>query len=199
MGEKIILEGYHGTDYDVAKIIISSGFKFKENKEHWLGNGIYFYNDISLAKWWTRKPTNKFGTDIKVPGVIKCVLTVDIDRILDLRKLDHYIWFTEKYKEFYDRVLNSEIVVEKDEASDEFKTKQLRCAFCDFLKYKFNIDALVGTFDLPEQPYLPCEYGTGFNKFALHYIETQICVYNQGIITNKQMIELQNKGRWQYV
>lgn len=196
MGEKIILEGYHGTDYDVAKIIISSGFKFKQNNEHWLGNGIYFYNDISLAWWWTEKPTNKFGTDIKVPGVIKCTLTAEEEKILDLRKLDHYIWFADRYKEFYERVINSEIVVEKEEHSDEFNAKRLRCAFCDFLKNKFTIDVLVGTFDLPEQPYLPCEYGTGFNKFALHYIETQICVFNSSIITNKQMIAPQYKGRW---
>jgi hypothetical protein len=199
MGEKIELEVYHGTDYEVAQIIISKGFKFKENKEHWLGNGIYFYNDISLARWWTEKPTNKFGTDIKVPGIVRCVLSVDNDRLLDLRKLDHYIWFSDRYKEFYEYVINSEIVIEKEEESKEFKTKQLRCAFCDFLKNKFTIDALVGTFDLPEQPYLPCAYGTGFNKFALHYIETQVCVFNPDIITNKQMADLQNKGRWLYV
>lgn len=199
MREIIELEVYHGTDYDVAKIIISNGFKFKENNEHWLGNGIYFYNDISLARWWTEKPTNKFGTDIKVPGILRCILTIDKEKILDLRRLDHYIWFSDRYKEFYESVINSEIVIEKDEKSNEFKTKQLRCAFCDFLKNKFTIDALVGTFDLPEQPYLPCEYGTGFNKFALHYIETQICVFNPGIITNKQMAELQNKGRWLHV
>lgn len=53
---------YHGTDYNIAKLIITQGFTFNKNPEHWLGNGIYLYQDYSLAKWWTTNPTKNLGT-----------------------------------------------------------------------------------------------------------------------------------------
>ena len=55
---------FHGTDYDVAQKIDHEGFISKPSLEHWLGNAIYFYIDELLAKWWTTRPSNKFGTSI---------------------------------------------------------------------------------------------------------------------------------------
>lgn len=180
---------YHGTDYENALKIISNKFIYKRNKEHWLGNGIYFYYDISLAEWWTTNPTNKFGSIIKKPAIIKCTLVARENRILDLRNLDDYLWFAEKYKyEFISQVFHGKIKCKREE-DGKFNINRLRCTFCDYLKHQYKIYAIIGTFDKPDQPYLPTEYGEGFKEFFLNYIETQICVFNSGIIKSMEIVE----------
>ena len=77
--QKII--GYHGTKERFAASIINNGFKIairKENDNHWLGHGIYFYSDYELAEWWGRTKVNrqneKYGnndTAIVIKGVIE--------------------------------------------------------------------------------------------------------------------------------
>jgi hypothetical protein len=44
--------GYHGTDEQYANRILLNGFEKKERSDHWLGQGIYFYDKLELAKWW---------------------------------------------------------------------------------------------------------------------------------------------------
>lgn len=186
---KIELVVYHGTDYNIAKIIEKNNFKYRKSKKHWLGNGIYFYIDISLAQWWTTKPSNDFGTDVIKAAIIKCTLSLREDRVLDLRKLDNYIWFVNQYKDrFLPRVYKDEILVKKDKITGKYNTKRLRCAFCDFLRHQYKIDAIIGTFDLPRQPYLPKEYGDGFIDFQLNYIETQICIFDKRLVKNKEVL-----------
>jgi hypothetical protein len=180
---------YHGTDYNIAKIIEKTNFKYKRSKKHWLGNGIYFYKDITLANWWTTKPSNSFGTDISKAAILKCVLMIREDRVLDLRKLDDYLWFSEQYtKEFLPMIYSGEIKIQKDKDTGKFNSKRLRCAFCDFIRHQYKIDAIIGTFNLPKQPYLPKEYGDGFKDFALEYIETQICIFNKKVIKEKKIL-----------
>ena len=76
MGKKSIY-CYHGTDYTLGQIICGEEFSIKKNDEHWLGNGIYFYHDLSLAEWWTTQPTSKFGSFINNPAIITCEIEVD--------------------------------------------------------------------------------------------------------------------------
>ena len=71
MEDVLKLKLYHGTDFDIAQKICAEGFMCKTNLEHWLGNGIYFYLDKPLAKWWTTNPSKKFGTVIKQPVVLE--------------------------------------------------------------------------------------------------------------------------------
>ena len=73
--QKII--GYHGTKKRFAESIINDGFKIatpKDNDNHWLGHGIYFYSDYELAEWWGKTKVNKhnekYGCD-DVPIVIR--------------------------------------------------------------------------------------------------------------------------------
>ena len=183
---------YHGTDVEAARKIIVEGFKTKPSKEHWLGNGIYFYFDRSLAEWWTTRPTNKFGTSIQHPALVKCGISVEEERVLDMRKLKNYLQFVDKYrKEFWPYVINGRITVTEKDAKF-FDEKQLRCAFCDYLFNRYELDAIVGTFDLQGQPYLPepNTYGEYFDTFNLRYIETQFCVKNKEIITKTEVEEI---------
>ena len=49
----ITLEGYHATASNNVKTIISEGFvESKTNSEHWLGRGVYFFEDLYYAVEW---------------------------------------------------------------------------------------------------------------------------------------------------
>ena len=96
-----IMTVYHGTDQSVAQDILRQGFRCKENKEHWLGEGIYFYIDKSLAEWWTTNPTTKHGMAINNPAIIECTIEVDEDKVLDLRTLKGYEKYVDLYNSFF--------------------------------------------------------------------------------------------------
>jgi hypothetical protein len=185
---KLVIEGYHGTDQKYVTNIIDNGFICKTNDEHWLGNGIYLFTDISLSKWWTSNPSKNFGSNIDNPAIIKCLIEVDSDEVLDLRKLSDYERFVDVYREeFIDQFFTVHIEIDGDK---EKFAKRIRCAYCDYLKRRFNLKMLIGNFYKPEQPYLPRQYGELFEKFDIKYIETQICIFNQDIIVNKAKVSL---------
>lgn len=187
----MLIEGYHGTDYLIAQKIAQDSFVFKYNEEHWLGNGVYFYLDFSLAEWWTSKPSKKFGADVYKPAIIKCSLSIDEDEVIDLRKLKDFLEFSKIYKnDFLPEVFSGRIACHGVNGNSIFNTKKLRCTYCDYLKTQYEIRAIIGTFHLPEQPYLIEDYGDGFKRFDISYTETQICVFDQNIITDKKIIPL---------
>lgn len=182
--EKISL--YHGTELKNAKKILNGEFKVKKNDEHWLGNGIYFFEDESLARWWTTKPTTKFGTkQITKPTVIKCQIEIEKKDILDLRCLEDYNFFCEIYKDVYIKQ------VLRNSFEQPLEIKKLRCAFLDFMQERYQYKMIVGTFYQPDQPYLPTNYGKYFKKFRLPYIEIQYSIFDNDIIVKKEIIEME--------
>lgn len=189
MSTYIFLEAYHGTDISNVDSIIKSGFICKPNKQHWLGNGVYFYMDYSLAKWWTTNPTNKFGVNVKDGGIIKCKISVKDEYVLDLRDLKDYTKFVDIYRNEFLPFLFRGDLTSKDK--DTVDTKTLRCTYCDYLNIKYNYKLIIGTFYLPSQPYMPKEYGTFFDTFNISYIESQICIFDTKIIINKEVIPIE--------
>lgn len=175
---------YHGTDYNIAKLIISEGFSFRRNPEHWLGNGIYLYQDFSLAKWWTTNPTNKFGSSIDEPAIVTCSLHLNEDKILNLLRLEDYFQFSNVFENvFYKRYRGHHPTTPPS-------WSQLRCAYCDFLNTAYDLDAIIGNFNKQDQPYLPPRHNNEFDDFLLQYTEVQICVFNPDIITDLRIERL---------
>ena len=172
---------YHGTDRERAKKILDHSFLVKANDEHWLGNGVYFYLDRSLAQWWTTRPTKKFGEEVHEPAVLECAIET-AGFTLDLRKLDDYRWVVEEYAQVI-AYLTEKMRVERN------SFKRLRCAFCDYLHKQYHLDLMIGTFHLPEQPYLDFKRTPDFDQLQLSYVETQVCVFNQETIVSKRLIE----------
>lgn len=173
---------YHGTDIKLAKKILNEEFIIKRNDEHWLGNGVYFFGDESLARWWTTNPSSKFSSPIKKPAILKCKVSVDEQDILDLRCLQDYAHFCKIYKEIYLPAIL------KDGADSEPDISRLRCAYCDFIQEYYQYKMIIGTFYKPNQPYLPSEYGKYFTKFNLPYIEVQYSVFDNNIIIDREII-----------
>lgn len=173
---------YHGTDLDAAELILKEKkFVWSPNKEHWLGNGFYFYDDLSLAKWWTTKPTKKFGIKINKPAILKCEITYNEEEICDLGKYEDYNFFLENYFDYYEWYL-------KNGPKERVNYKTHRCAYCDFFKDRFGYEMLIGNFYLPDQPYLSEHYPDFVKAIGLPYIEKQYCVYENELITDIQII-----------
>lgn len=179
----MILEVYHGTDLSNAKRIVKTEFIYRYNKKHWLGNGIYFYLDLSLAEWWTTNPSEKFGVKVKDAAIVKTILEIQDNNLLDLRKLSDYTEFTELYFNEYIPLLNSGVF---DIAITN--RKQIRCSFCDYLKRQYDLQAIIGNFSLLTQPYLPDKYKEFSKNMNLYYIETQLCLFDNNCIIEKSII-----------
>ena len=192
----IQLEAFHGTDKKFVSGLINDKFIYKQNDEHWLGNGAYFFADYSLAEWWTTNPTSKFGVRVKDRAIIRCEITVQEDAVMDLRKLSDFNQFVDTYREeFHPLLMSGRIVckgVDPDHIDKDNKTatNRIRCFYCDYLKYRFPLKMIIGNFYKPDQPYLPTEYGELFQKFDITYIETQMCIFDQTVIIDKEEIAL---------
>lgn len=180
---------YHATDYKVTAKIEKDGFFCKPNKEHWLGNGIYFYRDYSLAEWWGTNPTNKFGTGISTPAVITCEIDESEHKILDLLRLEDYKIFCDEFEDIFLPLYSK--YSDRKEIPD---WKQVRCAFCDFMASVHKYDIIVGNFDKPDQPYQPKDTGELFKTFMLTYTEVQICVFDSRIIKIKNIDITKERG-----
>lgn len=171
------MELYHGTDYSHALSVQKDGFVIRPSIEHWLGNGVYFYMDESLAKWWTSKPSKKFGVGITQPALIVCEVDVEHLSVLDLRNLSDYFFFCDSWKnEFWP-------LYEKRAGSKPVDYRRVRCAYCDYLKALYEYDAIIGTFHLPNQPYLSKDMGSLGSLLKLEYTEVQVCVFDSKHIT----------------
>ena len=176
------ITAYHGTDHCVVDEILKNGFHCKPNNEHWLGEGIYFYTDRSLAEWWTTNPTKKHGMEITNPVVLECTIEVDNDKLLNLCTLQGY----EKYVDIYNSFFRKWAFQSKPDEQVNFK--QLRCAFFNYLHLMFDVEVIIAPFILPDQPYIPPCYNEQYaNHMHIMYAEIQVCLVGscQHLIKNK--------------
>ena len=73
--------GYHGTTLSAARAILSKGaFRPSEGDYHWLGPGVYFWQDAPLRAYeWARGRALKSGDEAAVIGA-----EIELSNILDL-------------------------------------------------------------------------------------------------------------------
>lgn len=174
---------YHGTDYLCARKIMKEGFIFKPSDEHWLGNGVYFFKDRALAEWWTRNPSNKFGTKVMIPAILCCEIEVDDKKVMNLLNLDDFLQFSSVFeKEYYPMYRRQHPIMPPS-------WKKFRCAYCDYLKREFELDMIIGNFCKRNQPYQPGRHYNVFDRFLLQYTEVQMCVFNCDIIKKIRLEE----------
>ena len=86
MSEELI--GYHGTNKENEEYILKKGFnQSPPGKGHWLGKGIYFFDNIYYAiEWGIIKLNNKYKYEeyIKKWSILKVTLDIDNYEVLDL-------------------------------------------------------------------------------------------------------------------
>jgi hypothetical protein len=64
--------GYHGTSAEAADSILNEGFRVLHKDYHWLGDGVYFWQDEPLRAWdWAN---NKHGSN---PAVVTSIIRLE--------------------------------------------------------------------------------------------------------------------------
>lgn len=176
------MEVFHGTDLANAHNIIADNFIYRPNNAHWLGNGVYFYIDLALAKWWTTNPSKKFGVKVKNAAIIKATIEISNTDYLDLRNLRDYKMFS--------KIFFNEYIPMMKYGSFGYNKKNIniiRCSFCDYLKAQYDLKAIIGNFSIRKQPYLKSHQELS-SQLKLFYIETQLCLFDTACIIHKELL-----------
>lgn len=168
----IELTGFHGTSKSAAQSILAEGFKPSEKISEWLGNGIYFFQNLGAANYWAKKECQNDPV----------ILQADI-RIFDHEWLDmNSPADEEKYQKFVEQQLNDIKRLGKPlpvftNAKGQYDAARERCFWCNLyviyhgtkmISYKFR------DISSPEVTY-------GFRKY---YSNIQMCVFDSSIIVD---------------
>lgn len=127
--------GYHATITTNKESILNEGFKPSNNDDDWLGEGIYFWDDIKNAEWWNRKGNIISGC------IFICRLTCNLINYLDLddkAEMDKLDTFSKRYVSEMSKIGRKKPV---------FKNyNQMKKFFCDIYCSKNDISILSFTF-----------------------------------------------------
>lgn len=181
MEEKFQQIGYHGTLVENLPSIRKGGFTYQYRDNHWLGQGIYFYENHKLANWFI---TRTKATDTKKNSegdicIIKALLSSEQNRVLDLDSVDGVTFFYEETAEILNKASGG-VTFSK---STPHKN---RCFLLDIIKELHNLDIIIQTFERKDNP----SYGAANTKFFeanlfpinVNYKEKQICATNNACI-----------------
>jgi len=184
MSETAHLHLFHGTDLKYVQSILNVGFVCRENKEHWLGNGIYFFIEKDVARWWTTKPSRKFGSKIKNPAVVECDMYIQREKLIDTTVLADYNRLDELSREFVIEYFNS--------VSDEepITAYNLRCLLFNWLFKEKDYFAFKVPFTLSKRPYCDADFSL-VHDLSIQYNEIQVCLREdqQRLLYNKKICD----------
>jgi hypothetical protein len=174
---------YHGTSKTNAKNILNRGFNKSKGDRHWLGDGIYFFEDEIHAYHWilekyVKKNNNIHPYDLRKSvfkdyKILRASIKIDKNRIFDLDKTNHYIIYVSAY-----RKVTSEI----DEHGDPVPDGALINLLFNKMGFNEDYDIVKYTFRFPKRLLCNGYIIDGKNKPKVIPPQTQICVKNPNII-----------------
>lgn len=164
---------FHGTvSRAYKKIVQDRHFSVRPRKNHWLGNGVYFFlNDRDKAKWWSKNTLRLLQRDGENPNekpfIIQCQISLYSDKLLDLdTETDQ-----RKLQNFIEDLDNDNIEIISDECLDNHEAM---CVLIDYYSEIENFDAIKYTFK--------SDYHILSGKLGIENHGQQLSVYNQKII-----------------
>lgn len=97
----MLVFGYHGTFEEAAKSMCQNNkFKFKQEDYHWLGNGIYFFQDAPhRALEWARNNVPEIKIGLK-PAVICATIELNPEECIDLLDIRWFPYITKLYQNY---------------------------------------------------------------------------------------------------
>lgn len=125
--------GYHTTLTIYKESILKEGFRPSNKEDDWLGEGVYFWDNIENAKWWKRKG------DVIPRCIFVCRLNCELENYLDLDiEMDKLDTFSKRY-------INE--MAKRYGKKPNFKNhNQVKKFFCDTYCSQNNINILSFTF-----------------------------------------------------
>lgn len=184
MSQKI-LTGYHGTTKEKSESILKQGFKIsksQEQKYEWLGDGIYFWDDIFYAVQWNiinmeKNYNDKNEKNLMNYAIIKSKIIVNKSKLFDISSPEGSIIYSKLKKKLEKKLIESgsEKLVEKlKKQSDKFWINILE----DNVFFK-EFDVIMAEFKNKKR-------NEKYKDDILLNVQKQICVKNQKcIITSK--------------
>lgn len=182
------MTGYHGTTVENSTKILSEGFKvLKNNKNLWLGFGVYFFlEEIYAFKWIldlykNKNETTGFENLSKEMVILKVNIDLKEDRLLDLATYEGELLFDKTYN-ILKRSTNPKV---KEMLTDK---KYVAAVVINYLFEKLNVGV---RYDAVKEIYRinPKNYQYILIKPQLGVPQFQICVKNLAIIKNIEIME----------
>ena len=183
--------GYHGTCAECRSSIEKNGLdpsKCHYRSDHWLGQGVYFFDDYNKALWWAKTISVKndscgaiiFESNIEAPD--EEVLNLD-----DKSQLDAFI--TKTIITFKDVQKNCQGKM------PIFNDKNCRAVFFDYYKQQNGISVITGTFQkyyagytAPRNSLEKDIQKTVMKITGIMFHERQICVSKKECIKSTKLI-----------
>lgn len=183
--DKIEFTAYHGTCSKHRSSIERLGFspdRVAHRDDHWLGQGVYFFDIKDLAIWWAHDQSKKKWNRNTSPLVYSCDISVDRDEYLDLddmKSLDRFLSFC---IELIESVNQDDSIEEKPVFTD----RKLRALLFDYYKTANNIFVIANTFLKKRTSFAQRRTPAALNLASeiesaldLGYKERQICVSSE--------------------
>ena len=182
---------YHGTCSKYKYSIEKEGFdpvKCKYRSDHWLGQGVYFFDDYEKALWWAGTVSAQNGNCGKI--IFQSVIEASDDEVLNLddnHQLDNFL----------SELLNDwgEIKNSCGGTMPIFESKKFRAVYFDYYKQKNNISVIISTFQkdmagytIKRNPLEKEKQKKLMNIIGIRFKERQICVSKKECITSTKMI-----------
>lgn len=162
--------GYHGTLKTAMEMILTNGFVARHNDCHYLGQGIYFFEDIALAKWWAIEQKKRDGGEI---AILSAELVGTDGKILDLTLIDH----KDRFTNFFDSLLrhpkqyNNAVTIN---GTDENSTRKFLAMALDLYKESYDIEIVLANFEYKGNAVRFCD--KLLSSYFISYSQKQICV-----------------------
>ena len=134
--------GYHGTCLKYRHNIEENGLdpsQCKYRRNHWLGQGVYFFDDYEKAMWWASTTSFQNGN---CGGVIfQANIEAMDEEVLDLdngQQLDIFITASMETLSEIEKYCGGKMPIFDDDS--------FRAVFFDYYKEQNNISVIIGTF-----------------------------------------------------
>ncbi len=184
--------GYHGTCTKHLYSIEKDGLdpaKCKQRSDHWLGQGVYFFDDYEKAQWWASNCSSQNGN---CGGVIfQSLIEADDKEVLNLDDNHQYDSFlTETIRTFEKIQKNCQGSMPIFKKEDD-----LRAILFDYYKQTKGISVIIATFQKDVAGYTTRRNPEQLKKqrkiikiINIRFNERQICVSKKECIKSTRLI-----------
>ena len=183
--------GYHGTCLRYRFNIEKDGLdpqKCKYRNDHWLGQGVYFFDDYDKAMWWATTISSQ--NDNCGAIIFKSIIEAANEEVLNLddnKQLDKFM--TESLR------LIEEVKTNCPGQMPIFEDSKFRAVLFDYYKQKNGISVIIGTFHKDFAGYTTKRSESDktmqrkiMNIIGIKFRERQICVSKKECIKLTKLV-----------
>lgn len=187
------LSGYHGTCSKFKTSIESNGLdpnKVNVRDDHWLGQGVYYFEDYSQAMWWAHDIASKDYNAGSHALIYRSIIETDCNEVLNLDN-------NSEMDKFFSYVLKDIAEIEKDSRNrvPVFTPEKVRAVYFDYYKIQNNISVIIYTFHKDAVRYASNRTRAELKQqkelaksLGMYYSEKQICVSKKNCIKSSEMV-----------